>query len=1314
MTDTILPRKLWYFDALDHVVVDEGFLQTHPSSLVVLGEAGMGKSTLLGQLASADGYAFCTARMLVNSPDPAALFGTATTLVIDALDEVSAQRNGDAVDLVIRKLGELEYPRFILSCRVADWRSATALQGISDFYQPPPLEVHLAPLDRADAAEFLSRRLGRGEAEKTIKHFEERGLSGLWSNPQTLELVEKTAGKGTLPDSKGELFVRATALLQAEHREEKAGSKLTELAEANVLDAIGASFAALILTGAEALSRRVNNNSENLPIREVAALPFAAAISDILDSRLFAALGTECFSYTHRAIGEFLGARWLARNADTPRKRRRLLELFNTSTLVPASLRGIHGWLAWHSPALAPQVIANDPMGVVEYGDADNLSLAQARTLFTALNALARENPRFHGWTEYRVGGLIKAELLPDIRDALTDQTVEFGLKLLILQGLKRSKFTAELADTLRLLVLDADAGYSNRAEAGARLAALDVGPDWRGIIEALLAKGDEDSVRLAAELLEEISYADIGADLIFDVVMAQLSRTESSIGIYLGLQRKLPAEHLDSLLDKISAEASKLGDQYQRPHNAGITDLAYGLLARRLDQGKVDVSRLWSWLRPFSSTAGYHRETRESVADFFAKNEGVRRALLSLVLLEQPGEKNVWQRFWRLNERAPGLNANEEDVIWLLGQLDSADDRWRDLVQLVRHSPTEGGAVRAAAARFAGNDPQIAAWLDGLSTPPKQDWEIEQEARKRKEKEDREKQWQQHRLDFGAHIDAIRAGEYGWVLSPAKAYLALFYDIGDKESDGPERVEKWLGPELRDASLTGFEAFLKATPPHPTASDMAESYAQGRRWEAASIVVAALAERQRTGRGFDDLSDERLMAGFFETRNSRIDEHAGIASLHSALEDALRIRGAWETTQRLFIEPQLSHRREYVDGLYTFMREARDAELSASLAVEWLERFPDMAVTTETELIDRLLAFPDAAKELRRLAALRVPDPNWTAERRLAWTTVALILDFERSRTEVETSGLVDRDLFWQMRERLGYQRHDDLRIDLHAPLLAWMIRTFRPLIPMVGRPKGDTSGNSNPWDASEFLGALIRRLADDVSGPAMELLVDLRDAPEDGYTWQLRVAAAEQRRKRVEADWIPPEFEVVAAAVADEAPNTSGQLQAVVVEALDGVQALLRGSDVDWYRDFFNAGVPRKEDDCRDTILKMLRPLLPFGIQAFPEGHLADDKRCDIVCVVGDAMVPIEVKGQWHRDLWTAADRQLDRLYVNDHRAKRGIYLVLWFGNQPRKRLQSPPSETPLPQTAEELRAALRSASVTTRDGRTEVIVLDVTRPG
>jgi len=506
MTEQLLRRRLWYSDLRDRVVVDQEFLRTDARSLVVLGEAGMGKSTLLDQLRlrGVDGFSLCTARKLIVTPDPKPLIGDAQTLVIDALDEVSAQREGDAIDMVLRRLAELGLPRFILSCRVADWRSATALQGIADFYDGAPVELHLEPLDRDDAIAFLSGSLGEEAAEKAIEHLEKRGLSGLWRNPQTLELVAKVAEKGELPHSKGQLFADATKLLRVEHRSAKSTTPLATLPEKGVLDSAGAGFAALILADREALSRDAQLDASDVAVAEVAALPGAESLGDVLDSRVFEARAPERFTYAHRAIGEFLGARWLAGEANTPRKQRRILELLNNHALVPASLRGIHAWLAWHSPALADAVIASDPMGVVEYGDADTLTMPQGRALLNALFELSKENPQFRDWTEYRASGLVQPGMLKEVRQVLLDGGVEFGLRLLVLQALKGSELVSPLYHELLSLLLDRDAIFALRSEAGDRLVEMDGETDWPNIIGELVGQATENSVRIASELMDE------------------------------------------------------------------------------------------------------------------------------------------------------------------------------------------------------------------------------------------------------------------------------------------------------------------------------------------------------------------------------------------------------------------------------------------------------------------------------------------------------------------------------------------------------------------------------------------------------------------------------------------------------------------------------------------------------------------------------------------------------------------------------------------------------------------------------------------
>ncbi len=243
-----------------------------------------------------------------------------------------------------------------------------------------------------------------------------------------------------------------------------------------------------------------------------------------------------------------------------------------------------------------------------------------------------------------------------------------------------------------------------------------------------------------------------------------------------------------------------------------------------------------------------------------------------------------------------------------------------------------------------------------------------------------------------------------------------------------------------------------------------------------------------------------------------------------------------------------------------------------------------------------------------------------------------------------------------------------------------------------------------------------MISRLSDDASDAAIAELAALCDAPDDSYTPLLRTIAAEQAQKRVEQDYAAPSLDAVRTVVSDVAPATVADLQAVMTEELAMVQAKLDGHPFDWRKGFFDhLGKPRNEEACRDEILKMVGDY-PLGILCAPEGHLADDKRADIQCTIGQLMLPIEVKGQWHDELWTAAATQLDRKYTRDWRAdRRGIYLVLWFGREvsESKQPRAQRKGKRRPKEAADLAAGLRTALPIVLRNHIEIVVLDLTHP-
>jgi hypothetical protein len=1275
----------------------------------------MGKTSLLQALQSGGRAAWCTARQLINRHDPRTILGDRQLLLIDALDEVATGAQGDAVDLVLRKLGELDYPRFVLSCRVADWRAATMVEAITEQYGAAPLELHLHPLNRDQQLQLLAMKTDESRANTLLAHFEKFDLDFL-GNPQTLELVAALPISADLPETSSALFAMATEQLRREHKEGK-----PELPSDTALDAAGAAFAALLLTGSSSIVRKASANiyEGELLFTEVAALA-GGTLERVVDTKLFRAT-SESFTYWHRRIGEFLAARWLAARADTSAKRRRLLTLLRSEGRVPANLRGLHAWLALDSE-LAPDVIATDPMGVIEYGDADALTAAQAKLLLDALDQLSRDNPWFVGWNDYRAASLLASPLQDEVCAAIADRSREFGLRKLLLQQLHIASLQPKMREVLLALLRDPSEYYAIRELAGEILAGGD-GIDWPTELEEIRSQGNRTSTRLAFELMGNVGFATFDDIQIVETVLAYdglslcpvpKAAEDNMVARYWKLVGALSQERYDGVLDLFSQYIEAL-----LPRHAGIDehdflDMYYELILARLARGAVEPTRLWAWLMHVDDQHSYKRDRRDQLSEWFRSNPEVRRAIQELVLLPVRDPSVFRAKAFDLPGASPGLSIDHADALVLLDRLnpnDSTDERWREVLWFVRSSGDEGKDLREAAKRFAAHRPDLLEWIDNLADPSEPEWKLKQDDEARKRRAERAATHADHRRDYVTHLEAIRGGEFRFVRNLAGAYLKHFRDIGD-DMPAHERIADWVGPDVAEVAHQGFEAFLQIVPPRPNAVRIAIGHAKGTRWYASDIIVAALAERLRTREApFEGVPSERLMAGLFEIWRTRIDSHAGIEGLQSAIETKLRGRGEFECAVRLYIEPQLKKRATHVDHLYALMRsEEYGADLRILLAEDWLHRFPLLHAEAESEMIDALIA--NGSREvLVELISDRL-SRKLDDERRRNWDAVQLIVDFEAARARLECQ-VIEPTLLWHLRARGSNRQRDDRgSADLKPSQIEWIVTTFRKLYPNCGHSSGDRIGDTNPWNATEYLSGLVARLGNDVSDAAVAAMDRLRGAPADGYTDVFKNYSAEQRQARAEHHYVPPTLAQVRTVVEAGLPGSASDLQAVLLDALADVQLRLKGDPLDWYKNFFLPnGRHKNEEPCRDALLQMLDGRIP-DVELRPEDHAADDKRVDIVAqLTPQVIVPIEVKGQWHPDLWKAADQQLDHKYVNDWRAERGIYLVLWFGNG--TKLKSPPEGVDKPECPEDLQAALSKTSKAVQQGRIKVVILDFTRP-
>jgi Predicted NTPase (NACHT family) len=1299
----MIKRTLWYQVEKEYLQLTQEDLPNIDNSLVILGEAGMGKSCLLEWLGSLDNFAYCTARQLLRRHKPNTLLNNKKILVIDALDEWGSSKDGDGIDLVLQKLGELDYPQFVLSCRVADWRSATGLVAIQEQYNIEPLELHLNPFSQNDMNDFLSEKIGNEQALNVVKHFVNLGLEGLLGNPQTLNLISEVASVTQLPETLTQLFEQAVNLLRIEHSEQKIERQLSKETE---LEVAGAAFGSLILSANEAITRKPLHKIDDgeLPISEIKSLTQGQYIENVIGSRLFKANGVERFTYLHRRIGEFLGAKWLIKQANTSRKKKRLLSFFHAYELVPANLRGMHAWLMMDH-TLALEVIKADPIGILEYGDVDNLSVEQAKVLLSSIENLAENNPRFYKRNSYQIRAFTTPVILSQIKDILLNYEISFTFRIFLLESIQSFQLPAYFIEVLKKLVLKTEIEYAIRKAAGEALSIQKQLIDWKEIYLSLSKFNDESSFRLALELLQDIGYNKIDSKLIATLAFLYLKTEETVSGPLWFIEIDLPDGQIENFLDTFVEHLKSEEKKFQHDERYEIKNLLSHLILRVLNLKEIPVEKLWRWLEVFDYCYDFYNEKIKELENFFRTNDLLRQKIHSLVLLELTNEKLIRQRSRNLSQASLGLIPNENDVILLLENMfltNPRDERWKEIVHLVKHDGEIGQKVRNVALPFTRGNVKDKLWLEQISIRQLDSWEIKNNLHSQKiEKNKKERQAKEQKF-YHENSELLRKGDYKLILNPAIAYLKILNGI-DSKVVPHQSIAAWLGDEISNICMEGFENFLLNSTTKINVEDILKIVGEGKIYSECLILIVALAERVRKYIGLGDLPDEPLLASFFILMKRRYDQEAKIPNVYEEIEDELLRRGILEEALQLFYEPLFQSRFTHIQGLANILNGAKYKSFNIELAKRWIEKFPLIPIDPELEIVNSLLNNGEI-DFIKQNLWQRIKVDNIDQQRN--WITIGLILDFEKTIKQFENI-LSDHDFIWTIRDRLNKTNHQ-----LKVNLLEWIMTTFRTIYPNAGYPKGGFSGNRQPWDAADFLKGIVAQLAKNPSDEASRALERLKNVEQDGYTDLIKTLQYEQKQIRVESLYTPPTIEQIKAISEDLPPQSISDLQAFILEELAVVQAKIRSDDAESWRGFYDDNAkPYKEERCRDHLLGLLRQGSNEVVYEV-EVHEADDKEADIGCTVGQLRLPIEVKGQWHSELWTGADNQLNKLYAQDWRAEgRGIYLVLWFGlRTDNKKLKSRGKGKPIPTAADQLKEMLIESSQAAKSGQIEIVVLDI----
>lgn len=1329
-----ITRTLAYEDAEQGrkvIVQDEIAAITAP--IVILGDPGLGKSVLTQKLGEQPGMEYIRAGTFVRTNKPETLIADGERIIIDGLDEIASTALGGGVEAVLKQLSAMDNPRFILSCREADWRGATDRIKIEDDYIEAPVLLHLQPFEHNDAHEFLSDEFPAIDATLVLDHLANRGLEDIYKNPLTLRLLGEVAQElGALPNSRAELLKSACRVMLKEENPRHLDAAHAQRSDEDLLLAAGAMCATQLLcdhigvfTGAYS-----KTPAGFVHVADIAKLPFGDATGDALKTRLFQAEGEACFSPVHRVVAEYLGANWLASCFDSGLSERRIFGLFQQGEGVPTSLRGLHAWTAHFSDALAARCIAADPYAVLRYGEADTLGLEQARALLTALEKLSEEDPYFRSedWGQHSASGLMRAELKDEILSIISTPHRHTQLTMLLIGAMVGTGLAKELASALDTMMFDQDRYFGERSDAANAMRATGIVGDWEAVIHRLLAMGDADSWRLAFEVLNDIGAHTVSIQTSVETVLAHLGLTvsqvpksdESRIGlahIRDSLFGELDTVQLETLLDSIAAHARPLMSSANHWVKAQVVDLVIHLTVQVLEADpKVAPERVWTWIEWLSGDQGYNDTKKKRLIEIFRNEHALRSGLLEHVLLT-PCETNTWMAGHRLGETQLGLYPTNEDLVGVLKALRvrSGDgamsaDMWRDVLHLSRSREGIPDIVHDTATESANGDPELLAILSEMAEVVVPEWEIEQAERKAKAEAERQAVYQSHRDAHTQRAHEVAAGNFHDLDLPADVYLGRLSEF-DRSVSPVARLRELLGDKLAEQALAGFIAVLSRSD-LPSAAEVAEIRCEGQQWLVEKSMICGVAEMIRRDDPIDTIDHATLTAVLMAWERAPESNSDHQINIGSALEAVLfTSEQDTEAYFRASLEPQLACGKTHLDELYRLTHDTRWSSLAGRLTADWLRTYPALSALNQSELM--VCALENAPSDtLHALVVDSRANVHPDYQTMLLWLSADYVVDFDNSRAMLEAAAANDPDFLWFIRTRVESER-SGISPRFSVAQLAFIVQAFGPLWPKVERPAGTTSGDTNPWNASEFIERVTYVISNIPSAEATEALQSLINDDAHTYADTARHALTLQRKARRDNEYIAPSVDQLQAVMADALPETIDDMRAYFADRIQTVKERMHGSNTDMWEAYWAGAKPKGENYCRNRLVEHISGQLPASIRFEPEMHMPGQKRADIAAIRNSIGLPVEIKGQWHKDVWSAAVDQLDAKYTRDwHAEGRGAYIVLWFDNVPKKQLPKHPEGLDRPKTPQALRQMLIDRIPEARRSQIDVFVIDVSR--
>ena len=1329
-------------------LIKESEIAVVGAPIVILGDPGLGKTELTKRLASQLGYTRVTAGTFYRNQERERFrIHAPTKLIIDGLDELASSSQKPPIDEVLSKLSEIGNPDFIISCRSADWQGSTDRYKISEDYGREPITLHIQPFSYDNATSFLEAYSPDIQAEEILRELNNRDLSDFYGNPLTLTLVAEvaSAGKG-LPRGQADLLSKATELLAVERNRAHQRSPIAQSRLDDLLDTAGAIFAHLLLSSSMGVTDRPREETPRgfIPISELLNIEGASAVQVVLKTRLFQAIDENVYGPFHKVIAEFLGARWLSKQLSRGISERRIFQLLSFAGGIPTPLRGIHAWIAHFSPKQAHRCIKADPYGVLRYGDMDSLSTEVARLLLNSLSSLADEDPYFRSedWGKRQISGIARSELEDDIVALIGNPQRHVHLSTLILEALEGSKLTIKISEKLITLVKDSSAPYVERAHALEALIASHISIDWPSTAEELRERKKTGDSRLVLEIIAATKGIDFGGDQIATAILDYRKpsrRPVSSIdsdetldddddrddpcvsGMVYAITKRISPEKAGETIDALGVQIAALKKPSHWRPGYELSSSVEQLIGKAIEtNSNLEAERLWNWLKLADREAGTSSD-KDDLEIWLEQNNAIRQQIQRISFISEDPWMSIVHDLPRASR---GLSLTDDDFVIFLTEISCKEtltpfeiELWAALFQAQLSFGGRSIAVHEASEAGRSRHKELDREWRRITEPDKRDFRKEQEERKIEREKKRERTYAKHRASYWEVREKIENGEAIGALSQiADAYLGRYSDLDNKAAP-EERIRQWLGSEIKDAAIKGFIAVLSRSD-IPSVENISKTHSEQKRMYIELPMICGLIEVIRSGTGVASIKKETLAAGlaaWWEFSSFHAD-HFGNSSRDELERIVLSSESELENFLNAMVAPHIDAGRQNIPVINRIAREKRFEPIAGSIALRWLNAHPNANAVVQHELLQIAFSNPDLSAVERLIDDRTSEIDSMEDDIKRVWISANVYAETPRSKELVSRFSKTDKSLIWSLRDTLQPDRHEGPRT-LRSPStsqLEIIVDSFANLWPPASHPTSSW-GDTNTWNATEFLRRCIDALGAFSTEEASAVLDRLlKSSNTHFYQDQIKHVRAQQLRLRRDKEYRVPTFSRIKDVLANKLPATIDDLKALTLDKIDEIRDYVRNGDTDAWDAFWNESKPKDENTCRHRLLDLLRGKLNSDIHFLPETLMPEAKRADIVVLYSEFGLPIEIKGQWHPEVWNAAAVQLIQQYARDWRADdRGIYLVFWFGNVPGKNLPSHPDGITRPSSSEELENLLVDRLPDNEKDRISVVVIDVSKP-